>query len=314
ALGDAQGAIDSARAASTDRAAVVRHLEIARRAIAAARVPEPLADRLARNTTRLERAIALAGNGGRAGPPQTARVSAPAVVRNIPPDGIARPDGARVAYLGGGLDQVGGWLGALGIDVVDMPAFDGQSLVGGGFTTAVVGIRAFERRDDLHAHIDALHAFVRAGGHLVTLYHRADKGWQPARTPLARIEIGRPSIRWRVCDPAAPVGVAAPGHRLLTAPNAIGPADWAGWRRERGLCFASAWDPAYVPLFGMADPGEVPLQGGLLSGRFGRGRHTHVALALHNEIEFGTTGALRLLCNLVAPEPVEASGTEPVCA
>ena len=28
---------------------------------------------------------------------------------------------------------------------------------------------------------------------------------------------------------------------------------------------------------------------------------THVALALHNEIEFGTPGALRLMCNILAP-------------
>ena len=207
---------------------------------------------------------------------------------------------------GGGLDLVSAWLAALEIDVVDMPNFDPAALLQNGFTTALIGIRAFERRVDLNEHIEALHAFVREGGNLVTLYHRPDKGWRPDRTPLARIEIGRPSIRWRVCDPEAPIEILAPDHRLLVSPNRIGPADWIGWKRERGLYFSSDWDPAYLPLLRITEPGEAPHLGGLLSGKFGKGRHTHAALALHNEIEFGTKGALRMLCNLVSPEQADS--------
>ncbi len=48
------------------------------------------------------------------------------------------------------------------------------------------------------------------GGHLVTLYHRPTDGWQPDDTPPRRIEIGSPSLRWRVTDPAAEVTVLEP--------------------------------------------------------------------------------------------------------
>ena len=192
-------------------------------------------------------------------------------------------------------------LAGLGIEVAAMPEFDPAALANAGFSTVLVGIRAFERRADLRAHAGKLHDFVRDGGHLVTLYHRSGAGWDPARMPVASIEIGQPSIRWRVCDAQAPVEAIVPDHRLLSYPNMIGAADWDGWQGERGLYFARSWDPAYVSLLRVTEQGEAPLFGGLLSGRFGKGAHTHVALALHREIEFGTPGALRLLANLVAP-------------
>jgi hypothetical protein len=70
--------------------------------------------------------------------------------------------------------------------------------------------------------------------------------------------------------------------------------------RERGLYFASEWDPAYVPLLEMADPDEPPLRGALLAAPVGRGRHVHVALALHHQFSALVPGPFRLLANLVA--------------
>ena len=300
-LGRVQDAIEVARAEMPDRAAVIRHLEAARRILGTIRITEPLADPLKRKDAQIQDAIRLAADHAGRCPPHPVRIPAPAVRRDVRPDDVIRPDGARIAYLGGGLDTVGDWIAALGIDRVDLQNFDPAVFARGGFTTALVGIRAFERRVDLRANVEALHDFVYAGGHLVTLYHRAGKGWMPERMPPARIEIGSPSIRWRACDPEAQVEIVVPNHPLMEIPNRIGPADWNGWRRERGLYFASAWDPAYVPLLRVTDPGEEPHLGSLLSGRFGKGRHTHVALALHNEIEFGTPGALRLMCNIVSP-------------
>ena len=100
----------------------------------------------------------------------------------------------------------------------------------------------------------------------------------------------------------------APAHPLLTRPNAIGPADWAGWDNERGLYFAAEWDPVYEPLPALSDPGERPLDGALLSAAVGRGRHTHVSLALHHQLDRLVPGAFRLLANLVQPSwPSQAS-------
>ena len=212
----------------------------------------------------------------------------------------ALPEGARVGYAGGGNDRVGIWLDRLGLDTVELDEGRlAQSL--GDLTTVVVGILAFGTRPDLAAARPRLQAWVEAGGHLVTLYHRPRDGWDPDETPPRSLRIGLPSVRWRVTDPQAPVQVLAPDHPLLTRPNAIGPADWAGWDKERGLYFAAHWDPVYAPLLALSDPGERPLEGALLSGAIGRGRHTHVSLALHHQLDRLVPGAFRLLANLAQP-------------
>lgn len=208
---------------------------------------------------------------------------------------------ARIGYVGGGNDRVDVWLQRLGLAVTPL---DAEALLGGdldAFTTIVVGILAFGTRPDLAAARARLHRWTEAGGHLVTLYHRPSDGWDPAATPPRRLVIGTPSLRWRVTDPAAQVRHLAPRHPLLTTPNPIGPEDWAGWVKERGLYFAAERDAAYVPLLSMSDAGEAPLDGALVSAAIGRGRHTHVALALHRQLEQLVPGAFRLLANLVQP-------------
>jgi hypothetical protein len=114
------------------------------------------------------------------------------------------------------------------------------------------------------------------------------------------LEIGQPSLRWRVTNEAAEVTHLAE-HALLSQPNDIGTAEWQGWQKERGLYFAKSWDAAYTPLLEMADPDEAPLQGALLVADIGKGRHTHCALILHHQMAKGVPGAFRLMANLVAP-------------
>ena len=73
--------------------------------------------------------------------------------------------------------------------------------------------------------------------------------------------------------------------------------------KERGLYFAMSWAPAYEPLIALADPGEEPHRGALLAGRFGRGQHIHVSLALHTQLANLVPGAYRLMANLLAKPP-----------
>ncbi|HTV69854.1 MAG TPA: PIG-L family deacetylase [Rhizobiaceae bacterium] len=206
----------------------------------------------------------------------------------------------RVGYVGGGADRVGLWLSRMGIETVDL---DAKALAGdlSDYTAIVVGIFAFGIRKDLAAATPRLHKFVEKGGHLVTLYHRPTDGWDPQNTPPSRLEVGSPSLRWRVTDPDAEVTVLAPSHPLLTGPNPIGPHDWNGWDKERGLYFAARWDPAYEPLVSMHDPNEQPLKGALVSARIGKGRHTHTTLVLHHQLDKLVPGAFRLMANLVQP-------------
>ncbi len=213
----------------------------------------------------------------------------------------ALPPGARVAYVGGGNDRVDFWLKQLGTDVTSLDAETFVRSDLGAYTTILIGIFAFGTRPDLAAARQRLRAWVEAGGHLVTLYHRPRDGWSADETPPRRLEIGLPSLRWRVTDPGAPVTVLIPTHPLLTAPNVIGPADWEHWVKERGLYFASAWDDAYQPLLAMSDKGEAPLRGALVSAAIGAGRHTHTSLVLHNQLDNLVPGAFRLIANLIQP-------------
>ncbi|HWJ86439.1 MAG TPA: PIG-L family deacetylase [Pelagibacterium sp.] len=215
--------------------------------------------------------------------------------------GAKLPDERRVGYVSGGNDNVGLWMRRLGLDVVELTP---EAMETGAFRnlkTIVVGIFAFGRRPDLQASLGRLHDWVREGGHLVTLYHRPSDGWNPETVPPAFLQIGSPSIRYRVTDANSDVTILEPDHPLLNYPNVIGPDDWANWDKERGLYFASEWGSDYKPLLAMSDPGEDPLEGSLLSAEIGEGRHTHTSLVLHHQLDKLTPGAFRLLANLVQP-------------
>lgn len=208
------------------------------------------------------------------------------------------PEGAKIGYVGGGADKVAQWLQRMGLDVTELDAEAlGDDL--SYFTTIVVGIFTFGLRKDLSTATSRIHNFVENGGHLVTLYHRPSDGWISSVTPPRYLKIGSPSLRWRVTDPHTPVTILSPRHPLLTGPNIIGPADWDGWDKERGLYFASDFDDAYEPLLSMHDTNEQPLNGGLISARIGKGRHTHTGLVLHHQLDKLVPGAFRLMANLV---------------
>jgi LmbE family N-acetylglucosaminyl deacetylase len=213
----------------------------------------------------------------------------------------ARLPAAQIGYVGGGSDRVGHWLGAMGLNVTELD----DAMIRDGrfadFDTIVVGIFALRTRPELAKRTAVLHDWVRAGGNLVTLYHRPMDNWDPRGSAPGHLEIGKPSLRWRVTDENAEVTHLDPNHKLLTMPNKIGPDDWAGWHKERGLYFASRYNDVYTPLLEMADPGEAPHRGSLLTAEIGAGRHTHTSLILHHQMEKLVPGAFRLMANLVTP-------------
>ncbi len=209
---------------------------------------------------------------------------------------------ARIAYIGGGNDRVDHWLRAMGADVTTLEdeALTPSGLA--GFDSLVIGIFALRFRPALAPLMPAIHEWVRKGGTLLTLYHRPWDNWDAQHTAPAPLEIGKPSLRYRVTDETASVTHLLPDHSVLNAPNRITPQDWKGWVKERGLYFAKSWSPAYQALLQMADPDEAPHKGALLSARIGAGQHHHCALILHVQMEALVPGAFRLMANLVAPQ------------
>ncbi len=211
----------------------------------------------------------------------------------------------RVAYAGGGQDDVAHWLAAMGLAIVQLDDAEMENAASlaqalSKVDTLVIGLFAYRSRPQLTTLSQTINSWVEQGGHLLTLYHRPWDNWDADRIPPRRLEIGQPSLRYRVTNQNAEVTHLVPEHLLLNTPNNIGPADWAGWQKERGLYFAKSWDDAYVPLLSMADPGEDPHTGALLSANVGLGRHTHTSLILHHQMNQLVPGAFRLMANLVS--------------
>ena len=86
----------------------------------------------------------------------------------------------------------------------------------------------------------------------------------------------------------------------MLRPNRLRQADWKGWVQERGLYFARSWDPAYRPVLETHDPGEAPLEGGLLVARWGKGTYVYTGLSFFRQLPAGVPGAFRLFANLLA--------------
>jgi LmbE family N-acetylglucosaminyl deacetylase len=167
------------------------------------------------------------------------------------------------------------------------------------FDAIVVGIRAYERRADLRAHNDRLLRYVEQGGTLIVQYQRPD--WNEGQYGPYPVRIGRE----RVTDEQAPVTVLVPEHPLFARPNRLGADTWQNWVQERGLYFldAEGRDPRYVDLVSLEDPFESNRgvkTGALVEARYGKGRWIYVALGLWRQLPAGTTGAYRLLANLVS--------------
>jgi len=145
---------------------------------------------------------------------------------------------------------------------------------------------------------------VRGGGTLVVQYNKyefEEGGFAPYPITMARPHD-------RITDETAPVTLLHPSSPALRSPNRIGPEDFRGWIQERGLYFLHTWDPRYVPLLEMADPGEEPVRGGLLVAPLGEGLYVYTGLAFFRQLPHGVPGAWRLFVNLVSLEPEEWRG------
>jgi hypothetical protein len=104
----------------------------------------------------------------------------------------------------------------------------------------------------------------------------------------------------RITDQTAPVQVLPGGEKVMAWPNRITAVDWKGWVQERGLYFARTWDDAWVPALRMQDPGQAPLDGGLLIAPYGKGSYVYTGISFFRELPAGVTGAMRLFANLLA--------------
>jgi LmbE family N-acetylglucosaminyl deacetylase len=210
---------------------------------------------------------------------------------------VAVPEGLRVGYIMGSGDDGPAAIRQLGVDVSLLSGDQVREGAFDGFNTIVLGIRAYEVRDDLRAASEQLLDFVRDGGTVVAQYNRASLG----SLPPFLLTVGRGSPR--VTDETAAVRLVDPNAPLFTTPNRIGDSDFDGWVQERGLYFGSQWDDAWVPLLELSDVGEDPQRGSLLVASVGEGIFMYTGLSFFRQWADGVPGAYRLFANLISADP-----------
>jgi hypothetical protein len=211
-----------------------------------------------------------------------------------------------VGYVRGASDRVPEALAGVGVPVtlLDAAALERGDL--GRFSAIIIGPRAYETEPALLEYNDRLLAYTRRGGLLLVQYQQQlffDGGYAPypltvggpAATPGAA-----PLVHDRVTEETAPIRLLAPADPVALLPNRLGDADWQGWVQERGLYFARSWHPAYRPLLETHDPGDPPLEGGLLVAKVGRGTYVYTGLSFFRQLPAGVPGAFRLFANLLA--------------
>ena len=206
-----------------------------------------------------------------------------------------RKKGDLIGYIPGAGDDVPDSLEQIGysVKILSEPDITAKNLA--QFSAVVLGIRAFNTQERITNWLPELFAYVKAGGVAIAQYNTlADlKSEQLGPYPL---EMSRD----RVTDENAEVRILAPNHPLMTAPNKITSKDFDGWVQERGLYFPKKWDPAWTPILSSNDPGEKPLDAGLLVARLDKGFFIYTSYSWFRQLPAGVPGAYRLFANMLS--------------
>ncbi len=213
----------------------------------------------------------------------------------------------QVGYIAAANDMIPASLNQLGISVhllseVDL-AFGDLS----HFDAVVVGIRAYELREDLLRANPRLLDYVKNGGTLVVQYQK-NFTWNKALPAPYPARMSDATLR--TTNPEAPVAFLAPDNPLLNYPNRITPEDFNGWIQERGLYYWATFDSRYQPVLGLTDPGEDQDNGALVYAKVGQGVYVYTGLSFFRELPAGVPGAYRLFVNLLSQRKNSAGGTK----
>ncbi len=200
----------------------------------------------------------------------------------------------KVGYIMGAGDQMPDALRQLGCEVTLLSSSDLEQRDLSEFDAIVAGVRAYNVRGDLRANQPRLLEYVKGGGTYIVQYNTAD-GSLPELGPYP-FSVGR----GRVAVEDVPVRFSNPDSPLLKTPNAITSQDFEGWVQERGLYFATEWDPRYQTVLECHDPNEPPLPGGTLYTHYGKGVYIFTAYSWFRELPAGVPGAYRLFANMLS--------------
>jgi LmbE family N-acetylglucosaminyl deacetylase len=202
--------------------------------------------------------------------------------------------GRKVGYIPGAGDSVAECLEQMGYEVTRLTGADLTPEKLPGFDAVVVGVRAFNVRNDLKERMKTLFDYVEKGGTVIEQYNRP--GLKVDKLAPFDLQISND----RVTDEKATMKFLAPDHPALNTPNKITSADFDGWVQERGIYFPRPWDKNFIPLLACNDQGYAPMSGSLLVARHGRGYFVYTGLSWFRQLPEGVPGAYRLFANLVS--------------
>jgi hypothetical protein len=201
-----------------------------------------------------------------------------------------------IGYVMGTGDEVPAALRGLGASV---QILDGDQLSWGDlsrYDAVVIGVRAYDSREDLRANNKRILDYASAGGTVVVQYNR-NNTWAQYAPYTARFSTTR------VTDENGEVQILASDDPLFHYPNEIGESVWRNWVQERGAYFLEPQDQRYTELIQIQEPFEHNAgwkKGALVSAPVGKGRWVFVGLGLWRQVAAGTDGAYQLLANIVS--------------
>jgi LmbE family N-acetylglucosaminyl deacetylase len=230
---------------------------------------------------------------------------------------VATQPGLKVGYIMGAGDDIPTVLQQIGVDVTTIPPEELASGDLSKYGTIVLGIRAYDTRDDVKQHNGRLLEFVKNGGTLIVQYNAGVADFNGVTLPQQTGPIPpKPDpnspipgkftpyptelSRDRVSVESAPVQVLQPENPVFHYPNQIAATDFNDWVQERGLYFMDRWDPQYHALLSCHDPNEPDRKGGLLEASYGKGTYIYTGYAFFRQLPVGVPGAVRLFVNLLS--------------
>jgi len=159
----------------------------------------------------------------------------------------------------------------------------------------VIGIRAYNTKQELAYKQQVLFNYVENGGTMVVQYN-TNRGLKTENLAPFPLQLSRD----RVTDEFSKVEFLAKNHPVLNTPNKITQQDFEGWVQERGLYFPDEWDSEFTPILGMNDNGENQTKGSLLIANYGKGHYVYTGLSFFREFPAGVSGAYKLFANILS--------------
>jgi hypothetical protein len=197
-------------------------------------------------------------------------------------------------YMGAG-DEVPAALRQMGCTVNILEDKDIETEKLARYDAIVIGVRAYNTKENLKFHHAKLMEYVQNGGTLVLQYNNNFELYLDQLAP-AKMKLSRT----RVTDEAAEVRFLIPDHAMLNKPNKLTTYDFNGWVQERGLYFPGEWEAPLEAPISCNDPGEKLADGAILTMKYGKGHYVYTGISFFRELPAGVLGAYRLFANMIS--------------